>query len=147
MQPEEELVILPHFKPEEIEALRVEHERRKEVFLTPGLSGNDEERIRDAVQRENFWLAQPSSDHRDEELAHSYFQQGRVDEALALAKNPERRGWYKAIAGAILKDDTEACDCEHEDHIIGQFPSAKHNGAMVNMKQCPDCKQMNVTPL
>lgn len=143
MQPEE-LVILPHFKPEEVEALRIEHERRKEVFLTPGLASNDDERIRDAVQRESFWRAQPESDHRNEELAHCLFTQGRIDEALELAKDLERRAYYQSIGIAILKDDDAVCGCEPEDHVIGQFPSAKHGGRLVNIRQCPQCKEMNV---
>lgn len=144
MQPEEEIVILPHFKPEEVEALRVEHERRKEVFLTPGLPSNDEERIRDAVQRESFWLAQPPSDHRDEELAHCWFTVGKIGEALEIAKNPERRAYYESIHQAIIKDDAEVCECETPDHVVGQFPSAKHGGKLVNIYQCPDCKTMNI---
>ena len=166
MSQPEELVILPHFKPEEVEALRVEHERRAQVFQGQALLSDDDERIRDAVQRESFWRQQSANDHTREEIAHCIFVQGRIDEALEIAKNPERRAYYEPIHAAIMKDDEEECDCTHmvskkmsisdageqvvqveenlPAHVVGKFPSAKHGGRMVPIKVCPECKEMNI---
>ena len=137
-------VILPHFKPEEVEALKVEHERRAQGFKGRGLFSLDEDRVRDGIQRESFWRAQPDNDHTREELAHAIFQQGRVDEALALAQNPERVAYYEMIRDAIVKDDAETCECKSDEHTVGQFPSMKHGGKMADIAQCPECKTVNI---
>jgi|SRR5882724_2345148 len=156
---EEEIIILPHFKPEEVEALRQEHERRKiAAKIRPSLNG-DEERVRDAIQREAFWQAQPESDHRNEELAHALFTQGKIDEAWELAKNPERRAYYESIGFAVLKDDNTFCECPESEemtvdgkttesrfwHQVGMYPSAKHGGKLTPIWKCAKCSEMNIT--
>jgi len=138
----ERIHTLPHFSPEEVQALQAEHDRRAQVVTGRGAYSADEERIRDAIQRTSFWRAQPESEHRDEELAHCLFTLGRIDEALILAKNLERRAWYETIHNAITKDD--GCECETPDHVVGHFPSPKHSGRMMPIRQCPECKQMNI---
>lgn len=149
-------VILPHFKPEEIEALRVEHERREQGFKGRGLFSLDEERVRDGVQRADFWTSQiaylrdrdildvDALAHAEEELAHSLAMQGRLSEALTLARDPERRTYYLSIYDAIMRSDDEWCACSSEPHTIGHFPSAKHGGKMTDIAQCPECKTMNI---
>ena len=134
---QEELVILPHFKPEEVEALRKEHERRKEVFATRGMSDNDEERVRDGAQREIFWNQQiaslvqgghdPESDsmlHARNELSHALYAQGKIDEAFMIATDPEKKAQYEFTLDAIHKDDGKTCDCPREQ--IAKFREGDH---------------------
>lgn len=154
---ENELVILPHFTPVEVEALNKEHKHREEVAKTRAQLDNDSERVRDAIQRESFWVTQleyltdnEGADaavlHAEEELAQCLAVQGKLDDAIAIARNPERRAYFQMLKAAIQKDDTEECDCKTPDHVIGQMPSAKHGGQMVNIKQCPECGTMNIAP-
>lgn len=133
-------------------------ERVAAMKVRPSLN-LDEERVRDAIQREAFWRAQPKGDHRNEELAHALFQQGKIDAALELAKNPERRAHYESIGFAILKDDNTFCACpEQEDvaidgkkqasqfwHQVGAYPSLKHGGRMTPIMQCAKCGDVNIT--
>lgn len=116
-QPEEEIIEKPapfdtdRFLERLKEGAAKADAERQGVFLTRGLGGNSEERIRDAVQREKFWTGQiehlqslASFDavdmaHAREELAHALFVQGRTAEALSLAQNPERRAYYLGAEG------------------------------------------------
>lgn len=186
MQPEEVIVAKPEpFDAEKflvhLKKLHAEqaHEERKEVALTPGLLGNDEERVRDAIQRESYWRAQiaflmehgfepdsPDMLHAEEELAHCLFTEGRIAEALEIAKNPERRAYYETIQQAIDRDDGEFCDCPESEevilvgqdditkkgtsqlwHTVGYFPSQSHSGQMTPIQQCAKCGFTNVTNL
>lgn len=167
-----ELIILPHFKSEEVEALRVEHEHREASAKVRPALNPDDERVRDGIQRANFWgnqilhlreadlLDEIALAHAEEELAHALFVQGRIDDALSLAKDPERRAYYQSIGFAILKDDNAFCDCpESEDVVIdgkagrsqfwhqtGSYPSAKHDGKMTPIWKCAKCGFTNITP-
>lgn len=141
---EVELVTLPHFKVEEVAALKIEHERRVAAMKIRPALDPDEERVRDAIQREAFWRAQPESEHQQEELAHCLFIQGKLDEALELANDPERIGYYQSVGFAILRDDDETCECESEEHVVGRFASAKHGGKLVDIRVCPECKAVNI---
>jgi hypothetical protein len=153
---EEQIVVLPHFTSEEVEGLKVERERRELLFKGRGLLDNDDERVRDAHQREAYWQAQidhlfelgleqsPDMRHAEEELGHCLFIQGRIDEALALTESAERRTHYLSVHAAIQKDDEEACDCESKEHVVGKFPSFKHQGQMRDVRVCPECKTVNI---
>lgn len=141
-----EVVVLPHFKPDEVEALKVEHERRKLAAKIRPTLNPDDERVRDAIQREGFWRSQPKSKHRDEELAHCLFTQGRIDEALELSIDPERRAYFESIKFAIQRDDDVFCDCPDVDwQVTHKVPSPKHGGRMAEVGRCAKCGDMNIT--
>lgn len=179
MQPEEELT---EVRPEPFDAVKflahlqkLNEENPPQLFTGIALLGNDDERVREASQREAYWVSQiqhlqsldsydpVDMDHAREELGHALFSQGRIDEALSLAQNPERRAHYEVIRDAILKDDSEFCDCPETEtvdavqvngqpsvsqlwHTVGYFPSAKHGG-MMPIQQCAVCGFTNITNL
>lgn len=125
------LVILPHFAPEEVAALEAEHARRELLFKGRGVFDNDEERVRDAIQRGNYWTEQIAHLVRfgfspdSEEMRHALAQlgdclhaQGRITEALRIVTemvpDPERRTQFEATHQAITRDDADSCECPKE---------------------------------
>lgn len=142
-----EVLVLPHFKPEEIEALQQEHVRREQAAKNRAVLDNDSERVRDGYQRLRFWDAQiengDDSEHAKNEKADALFAVGEIARALQMTTNPERTAWYQKTYDAIMKDDSAKCNCDIETHVVGEYPSFKHN-RMATIKVCPYCKEMNI---
>lgn len=154
---EEQIVALPHFTSEEVEVLKVEHERRELLFKGRGLLDNDEERVRDAVQRGNYWTEQISHlirlghspytedmQHALNQLSECLHLQGHIEGALQIVADAGRKAQYENTLAAIQRDDDESCDCDAETQIVGKYPSAKHGGQLVPVKRCVSCGDTNI---
>jgi len=137
-----EPVILSHFKPEEIESLRAEHERQKQVFLGHAYLDNDGERLREAMQR----MVALEANHAMEtdEYAEVLYETGRIEEAIVLMKDPIKKAHYQQRLDAILKDDGAWCNCDGEKQVIRRYPSMKH-GKSIAVVKCTKCEFVNVS--
>src|SRR5260221_1772742 len=159
MQEEETIVPVKVFDVERFQKFLASLPEESHPIIRPSLSAS-EDNIRDAAQREAFWRGQlkvlrrgtdsEARSHAEEELAHALFTQGKIDDALELAKKPERRAYYESIGMAILKDDNDFCDCPESEeviidgksgtsqfwHQVGMYPSAKHGGKLTPIYKC-----------
>ena len=128
--------MLQHFTPEEIASLKAEEARQAELHRGYAVLDNDGERMREAMQR--MVALEANGETETDSYAECLYETGRIQEAIDLVSDEEKKAHWTKRLEAILRDDTETCG-HRQDQVIRKFPSARH-GRMATVTRCLQCR-------